>query len=308
MVDFQYSTLQADDIVNTMKIVQIYGNTVKTYKIDEAFISLTKSSVFDITKQTKVIIHGYKDNSQSAVPFDLAQAHNEKEIFNVLMVDAEDIINKGYLLSVHYARLVGKRLANLLANLENYGLSSEDIHLLGISLGAHIAGWTGKYFRQYKGRSVGRITGLDPAGPCFSYAYSDERLDKSDAIYVDVIHSNRLMQGVLEPLGHADFYVNGGGPNQPGCFNSRCSHLRAAFVYIESVRNPKSFIGIRCENWNEFTVNECKCSDYAVLGYGSSVSTRGVYYLRTSYTSPYGLGMEGTQTTGIIDNLIKVLT
>lgn len=307
-MDLQSNNIESvQDDVKSMKIVQLDGSITRTFKIDEAFLSLTKPSIFDITKQTKIVIHGYKDNSQSPVPQDLAQAYNEKGIFNVLMVDAEYVIDKWYLRSVHNARLVGKRLANLLANLENHGANADDIHILGISLGAHIAGWTGKYFRQYKGRNVGRITGLDPAGPCFSYAFSDQRLDKGDAKYVDVVHSNRLIQGVAEPLGHADFYVNGGGPNQPGCFSSSCSHLRAALVYTESIRSPKSFVGIQCDSFKEFNENECTSSDYAVLGYGSSHTSRGVFYLRTTANAPFGLGVEGTKSISLFDNLIKTL-
>ena len=53
---------------------------------------------------------------------------------------------------------------------------------------------------------------LDPAYPGFDGPNSRRRLEKSDALFVDVIHSNargvRLNAVGLEtPLGHADFYV-----------------------------------------------------------------------------------------------------
>lgn len=295
-MDLQHNSMNSqNDIIKTMKITFLHDTMVTTVPIDEAYRALTKPSMFDITKQTKIIIHGYKDSSQSSVSQDLAEAYKEKKIFNVLLVDAEEMMNKGYVLSVHNARLVGKRLANLLANLETFGANADDFHLLGISLGAHIAGWAGKYYRQYKRRSLGRITGLDPAGPCFSYAYADQRLDKSDAMYVDIVHSNRLIQGVIEPLGHADFYINGGGPIQPGCMVPSCSHLRAATVYAESIKAPKSFVGVKCRSLKYFEENACEDKNYAVLGYGSSTSTRGLYYLRTSASSPFGLGMDGTK-------------
>lgn len=294
--------------MKTLKIVQLDGNMTKSFPINEAFSALTQPSMFDITKQTKFIIHGFKDSSRSAVPWDLAKAYNEKQMFNVLLIDAEEMLNKWYFLSVHNARFVGKRIANLLANLETFGANAEDFHLLGISLGAHIAGWAGKYFSRYKRRRLGRITGLDPAGPCFSYAYSDQRLDKTDAKYVDVVHSNRLVQGIIESLGHADFYINGGGPNQPGCVMPSCSHLRAAQVYTESIRTPKLFVGIRCKSWKHFETNACEKDDFAVMGYGSSVGTRGLYYLRTSSNTPYGLGMAGTKyVQTIMDSWLRTL-
>lgn len=282
------------ELLETLKIVLLRGNSVKSFPINKAFVALTQPSVYDITKQTKVVIHGFKDSSQSALPQELGHAYNDKNMFNVLLLDAEEALNRGYIPSVHYARLIGKRLANFLANLETFGANAEDFHLIGISLGAHIAGWTGKYFEQYKKRRLGRITGLDPAGPCFSYAHKDQRLDKTDASYVDVIHSNRLVQGVIEPLGHADFYLNGGGPIQPGCVMPSCSHLRAAEVYAESIKTPKSFVGVRCQSWKHFMAKACDKNDLAVLGYGSSTTTSGQFYLRTTSSPPFGLGLQGT--------------
>lgn len=63
-------------------------------------------------------------------------------------------------------------------------------------------------------------TALDPAGPLFTYPYlndAKDRLDASDARYVQVIHSS-IVLGAYPRLGHADFYVNG-GVAQPGCLN-----------------------------------------------------------------------------------------
>ena len=36
-------------------------------------------------------------------------------------------------------------------------------------------------------------------------------------MFVDVIHTDGGNFGFLSPLGHADFYPNGGTPVQPGC-------------------------------------------------------------------------------------------
>lgn len=46
----------------------------------------------------------------------------------------------------------------------------------------------------------------------------DEKLDSSDADFVDVIHTNALIQGKIEKCGHVDFYMNG-GVMQPGAIN-----------------------------------------------------------------------------------------
>lgn len=64
--------------------------------------------------------------------------------------------------------------------------------------------------------------GLDPALPLFITAAPRDKLDESDAEFVDIIHSNALVQGKIERCGHADFYMNG-GIIQPGCFQSDSS-------------------------------------------------------------------------------------
>lgn len=68
---------------------------------------------------------------------------------------------------------------------------------------------------------MSRISGLDPAGPLFAGRNIAVRLDKSDAGFVDVIHTNTevalgLGLGISEECGHIDFYPNG-GQSQPGC-------------------------------------------------------------------------------------------
>lgn len=62
-----------------------------------------------------------------------------------------------------------------------------------------------------------RISGLDPAMPLFITAGVEDKLDPSDAHFVDVIHTNALVQGKIERCGHVDFYMNG-GIMQPGCW------------------------------------------------------------------------------------------
>lgn len=63
------------------------------------------------------------------------------------------------------------------------------------------------------------ITGLDPAYPTFNSRPKSMKLDKGDAEFVDVIHSCGGYLGYAEPLGHVDFYPNGGSFFQPGCVN-----------------------------------------------------------------------------------------
>lgn len=53
--------------------------------------------------------------------------------------------------------------------------------------------------------------GLDPALPLFGNRDDSQRIDPSDAVFVDVIHTSMgYLPGGLaftEPRGHVDFYV-----------------------------------------------------------------------------------------------------
>lgn len=61
---------------------------------------------------------------------------------------------------------------------------------------------------------------LDAAAPLFEFPLrmsENRRLARTDADFVDSIHSNVGFFGFLSPFADADFYLNNGGPVQPGC-------------------------------------------------------------------------------------------
>lgn len=62
-----------------------------------------------------------------------------------------------------------------------------------------------------------RITALDPAFPGFYPAVNTKALSKSDAQFVDVIHTDALWYGAPYSTGTVDFWPNSGRALQPGC-------------------------------------------------------------------------------------------
>lgn len=99
-------------------------------------------------------------------------------------------------------------------------------HLIGHSLGSHLFGFVG-----YIVPRVGRITALDPAGPCFRsspiesrslveetgfLADGRRRLSQASAQLVVAYHTDTALFGLNENCAHYDVYVNG-GVKQPNC-------------------------------------------------------------------------------------------
>lgn len=85
----------------------------------------------------------------------------------------------------------------------------ENIHLIGHSLGAHIVSSAGQHLYFKTEKLLPRITGLDPANPCFNEGEALSGLSRGDAQYVDIIHTNPGALGKRDSIGDADFYPNG---------------------------------------------------------------------------------------------------
>lgn len=93
--------------------------------------------------------------------------------------------------------------------------------MIGHSLGAHLSGFAGKTILSLTAGQgkLKRITGMDPALPLFSVQDPSARLDRDDAVMVDVVHTDGYRIAIGEAIGRVDFYPNGGVAPQPGCSN-----------------------------------------------------------------------------------------
>ena len=116
-----------------------------------------------------------------------------------------------YIQSQANTQVVGAEIAILVDSYISKNLiTSDQVHVIGHSLGAQAAGYAGQRVRS----KLGRITGLDPAGPYFLNTKPEVRLDPTDAKFVDVIHSDKpdvlyIGLGIGQAAGHVDFYPNG---------------------------------------------------------------------------------------------------
>lgn len=128
--------------------------------------------------------------------------------------------NQSYVVSVLSTRGSGKYFGNFIMNLLQNDVPISRIHLLGHSLGSHMVGQAGKHIQKTMQKKINRITATDPAGPLFDSPVlvpAANRLDKNDAEFVDVIHTDAGDYGMQHSIGQIDFYANGGKRFQPGC-------------------------------------------------------------------------------------------
>ncbi|KAF4520243.1 hypothetical protein B566_EDAN010713 [Ephemera danica] len=126
-----------------------------------------------------------------------------------------------YFRAVANGELVARQVSRLVLNMVALGARPRDVHLIGFSLGAQVASFTGAALKKKKLKVVD----------------VDKRLDISDAELVDVIHTDGSIMwmdgfGILRPLGHVDFFPNG-GQNQPGCNDTYISTLLTQFLDVD---------------------------------------------------------------------------
>ncbi|XP_061717667.1 pancreatic lipase-related protein 2-like [Cydia pomonella] len=238
-----------------------------------------------------VLVHGFLESSDGWMVNALAPEYLKKSGYKVLALDGRRAISFEYFSASTHARFIGEKLGNFLSELVENGQDPSKLILIGHSLGAHIAGVAGKRLQQNTGQQASRITGLDPAGPCFSKVDVGARLDRGDAAYVDVVHTNAGMLGIKEPVGHKDFYPNG-GMTQPGCLLATCDHTRAWELLAEAISAPNDFPARKCENRTLFQNGLCAGNELAYMG--NSAGSPGTYYFNTAASSPFGLREAGS--------------
>lgn len=243
------------------------------------------SSGFNGSNPTKILIHGWLGDSESdqSICMILKAEYLPLYDYNVVCVDWKSLaVDIPYFTARMRCKEIGNYVGEMIMTMtENTSQSNDDIHIIGFSMGAHIAGYAGKRL----GGKVHRITGLDPARPMFSSKSPAHRLDQTDAQFVDVVHTTSLVLGQYKPIGNIDFYPNGGNTKQPGCrydyvYGEICSHYKAYQFYARSIRSRDEFKSIKCDKWKDYEQSKCEDSEnYTYMGEYANCSLSGNYYL-----------------------------
>uniref|UniRef100_A0A4W5RW94 Lipase domain-containing protein n=1 Tax=Hucho hucho TaxID=62062 RepID=A0A4W5RW94_9TELE len=234
-----------------------------------------KECTFNSTSKTFLVIHNWTVSGlfESWVAKLVSALYEREQDANVIVVDWLYTAQNHYPVAAQNTKMVGQEIAHFIDWLEEAtNIPLENRHLIGYSLGAHVAGFAG----SHTSNKVGRITGLDPAGPDFEGEHAHHRLSPDDAHFVDVLHtftqgSLGFSIGIQQPVGHVDIYPNGGS-FQPGCnlnatipfmFTAitdipRCSHERSIHLFIDSLVNKQeASMAYRCGSNDMFDRGMC---------------------------------------------------
>ena len=109
--------------------------------------------------------------------------------YNVVAVDWSKLSSwDNYPVAASNTKVVGEHVGQMFVDLiHETGLDPAKIHIVGHSLGSHVAAHIGRQIQRNGLGKIGRISALDPAKPLFD---STDRIGKNDADFVDVIHTN----------------------------------------------------------------------------------------------------------------------
>jgi len=260
-----------------------HGNS--SCELDPAYLpnnqttNCTQNMLTDKVDEIVVITHGFLKSISSSWMHDMGVALMNKSDTTAILLVGWGHGSGGspipdpfyYYQAAANTRYMGVAVAKMLINIvDDVNLATNSIdhafsfHCIGHSLGAHICGFLGKNLQNLTHFSLRRISGLDPAGPLFAsdvpFPFNfiniseDARLNKADAHFVDVIHTDGRARftfevvpqyGTMLELGHVDFYPGSDGEfgwNQPGCWQvgdiGSCSHSRSHDYYLSSLTVP----------------------------------------------------------------------
>ncbi|XP_007899210.1 lipoprotein lipase [Callorhinchus milii] len=270
---------------------------------------------FNATSKSFLIIHGWSVSGmfESWIHKLVTALYQREPAANVLVVDWLNRAHQHYPIAAQNTVLVGEDIAKFLNWIkELVNVTLDNVHLIGYSLGAHVAGFAGSHVAN----KIGRITGLDPAGPVFEGVHAHSRLSPDDAAFVDVLHtftreSLGMSIGIRQPIGHVDIYPNGGS-FQPGCdlqkavnniatygiyaFSEavKCEHERSIHLFIDSLLYmDQPCTAYRCSSHSAFEKGmclNCRKNRCNTLGYNAN-PVRSVrhnrMYLKTRADMPF---------------------
>lgn len=258
---------------------------------------------------TVLYIHGFTETQSHDSIRSIVSGYELRNRENLICLDWS-IFSSGisYFQAIRNIETVAIYMANILITMSENGLDISKFHIVGHSLGAQLAGSIGRKIQQISQDAiqVPRISGLDPANPMFTSFetwFTTGTLRSSDALFVDIIHTDIGFYGTIHSKGHVNFFPNGGRRYQPGCpitilnKDATCSHRRSWIYWAESLRGDSMFIGTKAFNYFIFLTGRFRrfrSKDFAIMGPECSKFSNGNYYFKTAKMAPFALGIHGS--------------
>uniref|UniRef100_A0A4Y0BKE1 Lipase domain-containing protein n=1 Tax=Anopheles funestus TaxID=62324 RepID=A0A4Y0BKE1_ANOFN len=218
-------------------------------------INVTRKLNF--SQPLSIVIHGWQDANYTLYNAMTLRHLRYVKNTNYCMVDWKPYADYAYEIAARKGvPVVADRLFKFLQYISVLNFPLEKVSLVGFSMGAQIAGLTGKLL---PGR-IGNIYALDPAGPLFSHPIDvgpTRRLAGTDAQYVQVISTSRYTVGFGPLVGTQNFLPNAGYHPQATCkvgiiglaelANALvCSHQYAAKLFIDTLDPASVILGQKC--------------------------------------------------------------
>ncbi|XP_051471267.1 phospholipase A1 member A isoform X4 [Apus apus] len=154
-----------------------------------------KNCSFNSSLETKIIIHGFRAlGTKPSWIEGLVHAILHSSQVNVIAVDWIYGSTAAYPSAVENVTLLALSISQLISKLLALGVSGTSIHIIGVSLGAHVAGLVG----HFHGGQLGRITG-------YKYLICDHM--RAVHLYVSALKHSCLM--VAFPCASHQDFLNG---------------------------------------------------------------------------------------------------
>ncbi|NXL94755.1 PLA1A Phospholipase, partial [Alectura lathami] len=116
-----------------------------------------KNSSFNSSLETKIIIHGFRAlGTKPSWIEGLVHAILHISQVNVIAVDWVHGSTGAYYSAVENVTQLALSISHFISRLLALGVSGTSIHIIGVSLGAHVGGLVG----HFHGGQLGRITGI----------------------------------------------------------------------------------------------------------------------------------------------------
>lgn len=294
--------MSSTDVVDKLKELAVNFNLANAIKCDVKFVlftsdsakgeSVTEGSIKKTKIQTDlptlIFIHGWNSNTKTNWYRYFREEYFKKGQYNIICVDWTTPGSLEYIMSAANVRTVGGFVADFIVAAK---FDLQNVHIIASLLGSHVAAWTGKSVIDATGKKIKRITAFDPAAPQFEHDNVPEanRLNKTDASFVDVIHTDSGYYGFLAAIGTVDFYPNGGGL-QPGCSFDETGHHHSHEMcynfFLESI-NTTNVKAAKANNWFDYLEGKYDPAESIVFGENIPLTASGVFYFKTNPDKPY---------------------